>query len=71
MARSFPADTKLQSFIAEQYEKEAAARINWYIESSPKKRGENKEPTGDIYGIIMIFDTVTPTSNHAKIRKNL
>lgn len=30
MARSFPADVKLQSFFTEQYDREAQARLNYY-----------------------------------------
>ena len=36
MARSFPADTKLQSFFTEQYDREANARLQFYKD---KKQG--------------------------------
>ena len=33
MARSFPADVKLQSFFTEQYEKENATRLKWFMDN--------------------------------------
>lgn len=47
MARSYPADTKLQSFISEQYDKETTARLNFYFETREKEQqGRKIEPTG-------------------------
>lgn len=37
MARSFPADVRLQHFFEEQYAKESGARLDWYLAN---KRGQ-------------------------------
>ena len=37
MSRGYPADTKKQNFFAEQYEKEAYTRLQWYMQ---KRRGK-------------------------------
>lgn len=44
--RSFPADTKLQSFYTQNYDKENGARLQWYIDNKRGQAGGQKSRQG-------------------------
>lgn len=67
MARAFPADTKLQSFFTEQYEKEDKARLQFYVDT--RRGGSGQRQHSSSHTLPPALPSINPMQYARNIQK--